>query len=832
MASAAETSGVLQSRFLKLEFDGPSVSALCVDPSGRGRFGKPVLTGVTFGARLDMKPIAAERGRSFEGVAYVTATDGRSSGNNPFLLDPGHTLSVIFTSPIEEMTAAGLRVPTWNHKDAAATLKLYRAERTEGGYSMHEEIAGQRFADHPDNAWMELSFPPQPSGTYVLLLSDPHKEIGVWGDTASPRTGDSFADGRPIHANLNYRFSGRRPVHGRLSYTVDDRAMTVTFKPRQAGSAFPAASFETPWEKDGYNLRPSPFDACYTDAGQWIFFNQIKRRPHSGAMLPCNRLTLRAFRRYDLAFEFSRGARFEWSAAEKGKLRWLGGAPGMTLSVRRPAKELPQWAPVFETSDGRTGRLTTEFYLSHGANFGVGTYPDWKEWQGQILSWTASPLNAAVARQLTRDIQLTPEGYVHTWGSDVGWPFPVADSDGDGANDYDTRHFTTNSCFILGAWRLLSWNRDEQFARDVLGRARLAMDYQLTHLQGERGVLITNAGGHTGKHGGIGSNYWDILPFGHKDAFSNIYFVASLEAMANIERFAAAHGTQVEGKARSPEEYDRLAVRAKSAFRRTFWLDREGRFAGCVDEGGAVHDYGFSFINLEAAARGIPSAGQARRMFDWLESAVTSSGKCDMYSRWQFAARSLAYHNPRASEAQAPRPSWWFFGWPGSDYDAQCQDGGAILYVAFYDLMARLRYLGPDSAMRRYQDILKRYDMPDRLSGGSPLWLGEQTQGGPGGGPGSVGVEGEFPESGIVPCFLLHGVMGLEPTASGLLVRPGLPGSLQWVRCRNVCYAGDLYTFEVNRDRVLVRRQKDGKMLQKALVRGRAELDLLREEWR
>ncbi len=105
--------------------------------------------------------------------------------------------------------------------------------------------------------------------------------------------------------------------------------------------------------------------------------------------------------------------------------------------------------------------------------------------------------------------------------------------------------------------------------------------------------------------------------------------------MAGIEEYAALRGIKAPDvtKARSPQEYHALATKARSTFRSTFWLEKENRFAGCEDVHGNLHDYGFSFVNLEAASRDILTASQAKRMFRWLETAVTSSGKADMYSR-------------------------------------------------------------------------------------------------------------------------------------------------------------------------------------------------------
>jgi len=820
--AAPGAADVLRTPWYEVRLDGAAIQSLCVDPAGKGNYGKAVLRNMQLGVgnHMQLQQSNASR-RVFAGKVLVDAQNGRGGANNPYKLEPGHSLGVFFTSSLEEMTSAGLRMPTYNGKHAGALVRLYRARRTANGVQTDELVAEKRLKDLVDNEWADIPCSPQAPGTYFIEATEPEQEIGVWGDTSGKPSGDSFADGVPMKADLNYRCTGRNAVEGTLTLAASGADLKISFSPDQANAGFPGFSFLTDWKKDGYDLAPSPFDALYSTAGQFVYFNQLKRRPFSGAMLPAETVTLRGWDRFQLCLTMPGTGKFDWFAKDDGLL-WRGGTMAMTLSVLPAFKKLPEWAPVFESSDARLGRLSTEFYLSHGANFGAGVNPDWKEWQGQIISWTANPQKRDLRGHLADSTQITPEGYVYTWGNLEGWPFPQKDDNEDGVNDYDTRHFTTNPCLVLGAWRYLSWNRDDSFARTMLPRARLAMDYMLGPLKGGEGLLVTNAKGHTGKDGGIGSNYWDILPFGHLDGFSNVYFCSSLEAMADIEEYARLHGISASGTVRTPAEYRRLASQARAAYRRTFWLNGVGRFAGCVDEDGVAHDYGFTFVNLEAAACGIPQAAQAKRIFHWLETGVTSSGKADIYSRWVIAPRSLTIHDPRRTEKDAQRPSWWFFGWPGTDYDGQCQDGGAILYVSFYDLMARLRYLGPDNALQRYREILARYEMPDRLSGGSPLSRGELTQGGPGGGAGAVGVEGEFPESGLVPCFVMHGLMGLHPGPARMVVEPRLPAEISFLRCRNVCYAGALYTVEVTRERVTFTRQKDGRRFVKPVTGGRA----------
>ena len=160
----------------------------------------------------------------------------------------------------------------------------------------------------------------------------------------------------------------------------------------------------------------------------------------------------------------------------------------------------------------------------------------------------------------------------------------------------------------------------------------------------------------------------------------------------------------------------RLSRLAKRRYSETFWDDEKGRFIGCVDVDGARHDYGFTFVNVEAMAYGLADEGQARRIYEWMETQPTSTGEADTYTRWLFAPRATTLHNPRwhpekGKLSDAPQEPWWQFGWRGTEYGDQCQDGGAILYTSFFDLMARSKHLGPDNALERWREILDRWQV-------------------------------------------------------------------------------------------------------------------------
>jgi len=529
--------------------------------------------------------------------------------------------------------------------------------------------------------------------------------------------------------------------------------------------------------------------------------HQFKRRPFSGVAGAWVLMS----GRFGSDLKFTNAPIHLEFAEDSMTMQMPGGERDIELLAH--TDKLPDTYPVFFSSDAKTDKVLNEFLLSHNFNFGVGTNSDWKDWHTLQLSWTA---NHQCNWQHTQflDYKMSPNGYVHCWGADAGWPFPYKDDDKDGVNDYDSRHFTSNPCFILGAWREYCWNPDSDYLAKLMPRVRAAMGFMLREQDGDKGVLVyRNAPGHEGNDKGIGSNYWDISPFGWKDAFTNSFYYPSLEAMAQLEEAAlrdpAARSQLASGPdVHTPGYYRRLAATVRKSYNGSFWLEDKGRYSGCVDIDGVSHDYGMTFVNLPAMAYGLADADQVNRIYNWMETGASSSGKADIYSRWVFAPRACSIHNPKREEPQTPVPSWWSMAWNGTGYDEQCQDGGAILYTSFHDILARARFLGADNAWKRFTAILDRYAEPDHLSGGNPLYRGESTQGGPGGSAGGVGVEGEFPESGLVPVSYLYAFLGIDADATSLTIRPNLPSALTYGGVRNLRYRGLMYDIKVTNSSV------------------------------
>lgn len=795
----------LRDNWIRLRGRGGAIRSLEFDPAGQKAYGPNWIRELRIG---DVSPTNTKR---LSGIALpddglieditVARVEKHelANGKIAYPVWSGQRVGQRFRSPFPFLTKVGIRIPTWTMTGSAVTLKL-----REGGPE-GRAIASRWIENLADDQEQVLEFDPLPPGVYYFEASETSGPIG-WrgapGRKSEEQTGimtGALGD-EPVDITFNVSLYGFEPRQASW-HIIPDRS---TLRWQVDGTTDTQVQLLLPWKRDGYETEGEQFVFRYflSDGGIYRPVHQFKRR--ESQELRYDRWVEMCGRDgFDVRFEFASGGVLPFHMdADSMTIR----LPLNTKIVLSKHKELGPEFPQFTLSDPALEKTLNQFLLSHAFNFGVDCFPDWKEWQTRILCWSANPEVRRQADYLRKVYPIQPDGYVNTWGDTVGWPFPFEDKDKDGRNDFDTRHFTTNSGLVLGCANHALWSRDPAFIADALPRARRAMEYQLNQLQGETGLLIANAKGHEGKAMGIGSNYWDILPFGLKDAYSNIYFYASLGAMAKLEELASDLGVTSTERGRTPDELRAVREKARAEYQRTFWDDKAGRFVGCVDIDGIAHDYGFTFVNMEAAAYGLADKDQVARIYRWLETQPTATGKADTYSRWIFAPRCStefnpphSIFNPRFPMLPTDKPSWWHFGWRGSGYEDQCQAGGAILYTSYYDVMARVQYVDVENAWRRFREILARYAEPDHLSGGSPLYRGERSQGGPT--PGNVGVESEFPESGLVPASFLYAFLGIEPQVEGLVIAPRLPAELREAGVKHLAYAGRMYTVTISRDK-------------------------------
>lgn len=382
---------------------------------------------------------------------------------------------------------------------------------------------------------------------------------------------------------------------------------------------------------------------------------------------------------------------------------------------------------------------------------------------------------------------------------------------------YDTRHTINNPIFILASWDYFRWTGDVDFLRRQINRMRLALRYQQTEMGGLEFNHIRNRWtGHDGRPGwvnkpgakdgkehrpghGIGNNYWDLMPFGYDDFYSTAQYYAATLVMAEAEEALAAHpgwGAPRGALALKPAALRQHASQVKKTANKKFWNPKTGRFVGAIDADGKAWDYGLTFVNLDAIWYGIASDAHARQIIDWIGGkrivkGDTSTGQ-DIY-RWRFGPRATTLRNVE----------WYGQGWTHPEnipWGGQVQDGGGVLGFEFFDLMARLRVLGPDDAWTRLTAMLD-WEKEVQAAGGYRAYYKDGSKGTTlqgGGTAGGIGIDAEFFESSLVPAFMVRGLLGIEPGADGLSITPRLPQAAPRITVRNLLFQGA--TLDVSAD--------------------------------
>ncbi|MDF2439666.1 MAG: hypothetical protein JWN98_650 [Abditibacteriota bacterium] len=359
-------------------------------------------------------------------------------------------------------------------------------------------------------------------------------------------------------------------------------------------------------------------------------------------------------------------------------------------------------------------------------------------------------------------------------------------------SSFDTRHNANNQAFIAGCASYFGWSGDIAFLRDNMPRMRTALRYLQHEFEiPQHGYAWTKWPGHDGRSGiarqadgtiqplpgrGIGSNYWDLLPFGGKDTYATILYFGALRHIIDLERLILAHPEWKvlgSGPRFNPKQLEEHAAHVKSVSNRVFWNTATQRFAANIDSDGQAHDYGFTWLNLEAIHYDFATPEHAAQIMAWLDGRRVVAGDTaqghDIY-HWRFGPRATTKRN-------LDYYTFWWNKPEQTPWGHQVQDGGAVLGFSYHDLMARLKILGPDNAWTRLRQIAMWFEDVQNAGGYRAYYKtnpgGATLQGG--GTAGGLGVDNEFKESVLLPQVLLDGFMGFVPRGDGFALEPRLP---------------------------------------------------------
>jgi hypothetical protein len=670
--------------------------------------------------------------------------------------------------------AVSIFVSGQGFKDTAVTMTL----RRDGPQGLI--LAQRRVSPVPENfnLPLKLSEPVGP-GTYYVEITDGTGPV-VWWRNLTDRyaEGTAVTDGQPVPAGDRV-FSFQLADEGEMDWSVELDGDSLRISQRIVNHACdkhqPSLALSLPWQKDGFDTadpRITPFKQIVTDTGYFLPVEAFKRLSWDWALDVGSKEAL-VHGSYGYNLRLAHGRSLFAARMDSDRIHLLLGNDARVAVLTGP-NPMPDYFPRFFCSDEslneRLNRFLWTFQFSHTST------PCTFNFDAAKLCWTSSPIRDSFKRVMLHFTHTMGEdGYIWSRGESRGW---------DGSNDLGL--FENNSAWIMACWRMYCWTGDREMLDAAMPTVRKAIAFQLEKLRGREGLLALSDPRYSGiPSSSRACNYFDCLPTGGLDAYLNTFWLPTLQAAAELER-------ETGNKSRA-DELEAIVPLARKRFNETFWDETKGRYISWIDTAGIRHDCGMTYVNTMAAVHGLAERGQVEKMFRWMTTEPTHSGQADTFSRWIFAPRSNTIH---CSEQRNKYP-----------YDEWCEDGGAILWTAFYEIMARACYLNPDDAWKRYGEILDRYAMPDHLVGGNPLYRGEVNN--HSGDLGSVGLWGDFPESGLAPCAFLYAFLGLRADSSGLYMQPRLPSGLSFAGVEGLSYRGRTLAITAWKDRIEV-RSKDG----------------------
>jgi hypothetical protein len=350
------------------------------------------------------------------------------------------------------------------------------------------------------------------------------------------------------------------------------------------------------------------------------------------------------------------------------------------------------------------------------------------------------------------------------------------------------------------------------FSGTVLDRMRLLLDYMRKYMGAEKENIAYNINDpeynipnhKSGRHGVMTEmTFWELGGGGY-DMFQSLWYNAGCRALAEM-----CDAVGDEAAASQAREWARLA---DEAYNRKYWhtVTENGkqfsRFYGCEDWDGRKHDYGFTYFNLEAANRDIPTTAMVRQILWWLDRGYwTPDGgpvlqyitdwRKHNYSVWQLSTPFNTVGNTTWLNVTGCLP-----------YLEVVTNGGTRLDIPARDLRTRSRYFSVDSMHERNRQILSRYANPDRLTGGrsveEPGGRGRWHWGNPPNERADIeGYREIFPTNGTLVTAAIASYLGADYRATGLSLRPRVPSELNSMRFEGIGYGGGVFDFSVAAER-------------------------------
>lgn len=248
--------------------------------------------------------------------------------------------------------------------------------------------------------------------------------------------------------------------------------------------------------------------------------------------------------------------------------------------------------------------------------------------------WNSDSAEREKIKQVIRDYPLYSNGYV--WSCETSMKHPVVSS----------YLYDTNAAFISAVSEICLWEGNTLFLESVDMTGAKASDISLGMTVGEKLSKVVshffaedalNGGGvryneedkllyvltadNNGTSSGKPSNLFYNIRFGYIDAYNNIAFNGAMRDLSALYTLM--------GDKENADKYREIADANKKAINEKLYDAELGRYVGCIDKEGAVHDGGYTAINLMALSLGIADDEKADSILSWVRGEKTPSSDTD-----------------------------------------------------------------------------------------------------------------------------------------------------------------------------------------------------------
>lgn len=275
--------------------------------------------------------------------------------------------------------------------------------------------------------------------------------------------------------------------------------------------------------------------------------------------------------------------------------------------------------------------------------------------------WNSSDDVVAKVKQIIRDYPVYSNGYV--WSSEKSMRSPEVSS----------YLYDTNAAYVSAVCDVCLWEGDTLFldSKDVTGEENgditLGMtvgeklDKAVSHFfdfdgdtlngggvryNSEDGLVYVLTADNNGTNAGKPSNLFYNYRFGYIDTYNNLVFNAAMNDLAALYTLA--------DDSEKAQHYLDIAKKNKEAINEKLFDKRIGRFVGCVDKEGNIHDGGFTVINLMAVSTGVADEEKAQSILSWVEGETTVKADSHQSPNVYNSLASPAFSTVEAVE------EWWF----------------------------------------------------------------------------------------------------------------------------------------------------------------------------